>query len=148
MTNNYLLVTTTNGLAICKSNGSGWQTDRLCLEGKNLTCVTSRLGVILTGGVDGIYRSVDIGQSWNVSSHGLHEPHARWLASHPDIFKLLFVGTEPAGICISQDAGESWRECQEVVEMRKEFGWQLPYSPEAGCVRGFAIKGTRAYAAV
>jgi len=35
-----------------------------------------------------------------------------------------------------------------VAKLRDEFGWFLPYSPEAGCVRGFAFQGERAYAAV
>jgi photosystem II stability/assembly factor-like uncharacterized protein len=32
--------------------------------------------------------------------------------------------------------------------MRADLGWYLPYSPEAGCVRGFAFSGSRVYAAV
>ena len=32
--------------------------------------------------------------------------------------------------------------------MRDEHGWSLPYSPAAGCVRGFAFHGERGYAAV
>jgi hypothetical protein len=35
-----------------------------------------------------------------------------------------------------------------VAELRERFGWFLPYSPEAGCVRGFAFHGHQAYAAV
>jgi hypothetical protein len=145
---NYLLVTTKNGLSICEGGKSGWKIEKYCLEGKDLTCVTSGQGVLLVGGVEGVYRSVDFGQSWSESKHGLPSVHARWLASHPDIAGLKFLGTEPAGIFISRDAGESWRESQEVVAMREMFGWQLPYSPEAGCVRGFAIQGSRLYAAV
>jgi photosystem II stability/assembly factor-like uncharacterized protein len=148
MTGNYLLVTTKNGLSICKHGKTGWKIEKFSLEGKDLTCVTSRQGVILVGGVEGVYRSVNFGQSWSESQHGLHSVHARWLASHPEIADLQFVGTEPAGIFISRDAGETWRESQEVVDMREKFGWQLPYSPEAGCVRGFAIMGSRLYASV
>jgi photosystem II stability/assembly factor-like uncharacterized protein len=32
--------------------------------------------------------------------------------------------------------------------LRDQFRWSLPYSPEAGCVRGFAFHGSRIYAAV
>jgi photosystem II stability/assembly factor-like uncharacterized protein len=32
--------------------------------------------------------------------------------------------------------------------LRDRFEWFLPYSPEAGCVRGFAFQGKRVYAAV
>ena len=48
---------------------------------------------------------------------------------------------------MSQDGAATWRECSEVASLRREFGWRLPYSPEAGCIRAFAFHGDRAYAA-
>src|SRR5262249_9567889 len=48
----------------------------------------------------------------------------------------------------SRDGAKTWRECAEVAELRDHFKWFLPYSPEAGCVRGFAFHGARVYAAV
>src|SRR5512146_3478587 len=60
----------------------------------------------------------------------------------------VLVGTEPAAIFRSHDLGITWQGCPEVAELRDHFGWSLPYSPEAGCVRGFALHGSRAYAAV
>jgi hypothetical protein len=72
----------------------------------------------------------------------------RWLAYHPDISDFELAGTEPAGIYISHDGGESWHDSPEVASMRDELGWSLPYSPGAGCVRGFAFHGERGYAAV
>ena len=82
------------------------------------------------------------------ASAGLSDRHVRWMAYHPEQSDFELAGTEPAGIFISRDGGESWRECPEVAEMRHRFRWYLPYSPEAGCVRGFAHHGDRAYAAV
>jgi hypothetical protein len=35
-----------------------------------------------------------------------------------------------------------------VAQLRDALGWWLPYSPEAGCVRGFAVQAARIYAAV
>jgi photosystem II stability/assembly factor-like uncharacterized protein len=72
----------------------------------------------------------------------------RWLAYHPAISDLEFAGTEPAGIFVSQDGAEHWHERPEVAALRDQHGWMLPYSPEAGCVRGFAFHGQRVYAAV
>ncbi len=85
--------------------------------------------------------------------HGVHVPHQhgvhiRWMAYQPDIPDLAFAGTEPAAIFISRDGGKSWKECPEVARLRDEHGWFLPYSPAAGCVRGFAFHGERGYAAV
>jgi photosystem II stability/assembly factor-like uncharacterized protein len=70
------------------------------------------------------------------------------MAFHPDVSDLEFAGTEPAEIFVSNDGGDSWRACPEVAQLRDRFGWSLPYSPEAGCVRGFAFHGPRVYAAV
>src|SRR5437588_9052880 len=36
----------------------------------------------------------------------------------------------------------------EVANLRDQHHWFLPYSPGAGCVRGFAFHGQRVYAAV
>jgi photosystem II stability/assembly factor-like uncharacterized protein len=72
----------------------------------------------------------------------------RWLAYHPDISDFEVAGTEPAGIFVSRDGGATWRECPEVGQLRDQHRWFLPYSPLAGCVRGFALHGRRAYAAV
>jgi photosystem II stability/assembly factor-like uncharacterized protein len=70
------------------------------------------------------------------------------MAFHLDISDLEFAGTEPANIFVSYDGGESWRACEEVAQLRDKHKWSLPYSPEAGCVRGFAFHGSLAYAAV
>jgi photosystem II stability/assembly factor-like uncharacterized protein len=70
------------------------------------------------------------------------------MAYHPDVSDREFAGTEPAAIFISHDGAGSWRECPEVAALRDEHRWWLPYSPEAGCVRGFAFHGKRVYAAV
>jgi photosystem II stability/assembly factor-like uncharacterized protein len=53
--------------------------------------------------------------------------------------KIILAGTEPAEIFISDDEGTTWRKDPKVDELRDKHGWFLPYSPNAGCVRGFAI---------
>ncbi|HEX6034065.1 MAG TPA: hypothetical protein VFY83_06500, partial [Anaerolineales bacterium] len=97
---------------------------------------------------DGIFRSDEEGRTWEEASNGLTTRHVRWMAYHPQISDLEFAGTEPANIFVSNNGGESWRACPEVAELRDKFRWSLPYSPEAGCVRGFAFHGSRGYAAV
>ncbi|OGO34690.1 MAG: hypothetical protein A2Z16_04545 [Chloroflexi bacterium RBG_16_54_18] len=96
---------------------------------------------------DGILRSDDLGKKWVDSSRGLGIRYVRWLATHPQVPGLVFAGTEPAGIYISSDDGVSWDERPEVFELRERGGWSLPYSPAAGCVRGFAFHGQRVYGA-
>jgi hypothetical protein len=72
----------------------------------------------------------------------------RWVTYDPDGSGRAYAGTEPALIFVTHAGQTAWRACQEVAELRDELGWYLPYSPEAGCVRGFAFHGTRGYAAV
>jgi photosystem II stability/assembly factor-like uncharacterized protein len=108
----------------------------------------TREGVILAGSTDGVLKSDDGGQSWAEASDGLAVRHVRWMAFHPDISDREFAGTEPAGIFVSHNGGDRWDGRPEVAALRDRFHWWLPYSPEAGCVRGFAFFGDRIYAAV
>ena len=143
-----LLLATEKGLVICERETEGWREIRRGLTDQNVTSVIGREGVILAGTLKGIFRSDDACRTWREASKGLTQPHVRWLAFHPDISDLEFAGTEPAGIFISHDGAESWRACPEVSQLRDLHKWSLPYSPEAGCVRGFTFNRSRAYAAV
>jgi photosystem II stability/assembly factor-like uncharacterized protein len=153
----YLILATTGGVVIYERSeqseqsehgNSYWHESLHALSGQDVTCVIAREGVILAGTRTGIFRSDDLGKSWQEASQGLATTLVRWLAYHPDISDFEFAGTEPANIYVSHNGGESWRDCPEVAAMRDELNWSLPYSPEAGCVRGFAYHGARAYAAV
>ncbi|MGH2521840.1 MAG: WD40/YVTN/BNR-like repeat-containing protein [Anaerolineales bacterium] len=143
-----LLLATANGLTLCQYDGDSWRITTHTLKDQNVTSVIAREGVILAGTDDGIFRSDDNGATWREASNGLSIRHVRWLAYHPQISDLEFAGTEPAGIFVSHDGGGAWRECPEVAQLRDQHRWFLPYSPEAGCVRGFTFHGSRAYAAV
>jgi len=143
-----LIVATSSGIVICERVSNGWQPLRGGLNGQHVASVIAREGVILAGTRDGVFRSEDAGQTWQEASQGLAIRHVRWMAYHPQLLDREFAGTEPAGIFVSQGGGEQWRACPEVEQLRDEYGWSLPYSPAAGCVRGFAFHGERAYAAV
>jgi photosystem II stability/assembly factor-like uncharacterized protein len=139
---------TEHGIVTAQREGDSWQQVRRGLDGQRVTSVIAREGVILAGTTRGVFRSDDLGRTWNEASMGLTHQHIRWLAYPPDISDCEFAGTEPADIFISRDGAQTWRECPEVAKLRDKHGWSLPYSPEAGCVRGFAFQGSRAYAAV
>ena len=145
---NKLILATEKGIVICERAGRSWNESSHGLTDRHVTSVIAREGVILAGTEDGIFRSADGGQSWEEASDGLSARHVRWMAFHPDISDFEFVGTEPANIFVSRNGGDLWRSCPEVAQLRDKFQWSLPYSPEAGCVRGFAFHGTRVYAAV
>jgi photosystem II stability/assembly factor-like uncharacterized protein len=144
--NTYLCLATSNGLFTFERDDD-WREIASGLKGQRVTSVIAREGVILAGTTDGVFRSDDLGRSWRKASAGLALRHVRWMAYHPDISDLEFAGTEPAGIFVSRDGAETWRECPEVAQLRDAHGWSLPYSREAGCVRGLTFHGARAYAA-
>jgi photosystem II stability/assembly factor-like uncharacterized protein len=143
-----LYLATQAGLVICQRENGHWRVVNRVLKDTHVTSVMAREGVILAGTTDGLQRSDDNGQHWRAMNNGLSHLHVRWLAYHPDISNLEFAGTEPAGIFVSHDGGEHWMGRTEVESLRDQHEWMLPYSPEAGCVRGFTFHGQRLYAAV
>ena len=146
--NDQLFLATEHGVVTLQRDGELWREAAHSLTGQPVTSVVAREGVILAGTPHGVFRSDDRGQAWQAASTGLTTRHVRWLAYHPDISDCEFAGTEPASIFISHDGARTWRECSEVAQLRDRHGWFLPYSPNRGCVRGFAFHGSRAYAAV
>jgi hypothetical protein len=143
-----LFLATSNCIAICEPQGNDWRVVRRELTGNYTTSLTTHGQDILVGTRDGIYRSDDWGDSWRAVNNGLTVDYIRWLAAPEDQPGRVYAGSEPAGIFISLDGGSSWRGSPQVEELRDRQGWYLPYSPEAGCVRGFAFSGERMYAAV
>lgn len=142
-----IFLATSNGLVIGERANEEWRVSERTLNGKHITSVIAREGVILVGTRDGVLRSDDLGKTWRDASNGLTEKYVRWLAYHPEISDCEFAGAEPANIFISRDGGNSWRECAGVAALRDAHHWFLPYSKGAGCIRGFAFHGARAYAA-
>jgi photosystem II stability/assembly factor-like uncharacterized protein len=109
--------------------------------------VSAQGNTLLAGTTEGVFRSKDLGGTWVQTNNGPSIRHIRWLAHRPGTPYAL-AGTEPAAVFVSDDDTRTWRACPEVAELRDQGRWYLPYSPEAGCVRGFAFHGARAYAAV
>jgi photosystem II stability/assembly factor-like uncharacterized protein len=143
-----IYLATRRGLFLARQENGNWVARPLGQEGQLITSIAVQGGFVLSGSRRGVYRSIDGGLHWKLSNRGLTLPHIRWLAFHPQKKGFALAGTEPAGIFYSEDTGETWHACPEVEDMRLDYEWSLPYSPEAGCVRGFALAGRRAYAAV
>ena len=134
----YLYIATAMGLFIATQTDGNWNLIRHTLQEKSLTSVTAFDGVILAGSTEGIWRSTDDGESWKAANENLSMRHVRWMAHSSSPQSIFLVGTEPAGIFVSRDGGKTWDGRPEVGELRDANGWFLPYSPNAGCVRGFS----------
>jgi len=143
-----LLLATAKGIIVSEKSDNEWVILEHTLQNHPVTCVAAKKGLIVAGTKNGVFRSVDTGASWQNTSMGMHIRHVRWLAFHPENQNVILAGTEPAGIQISCNGAQSWRNCPEVEILRNKKGWFLPYSPEAGCVRDFSFHGDNIYAAV
>lgn len=143
-----LYIGTSHGLFTAEKRDGDWETVSGGLTARHVTSIIAREEIVLAGTRTGIFRSDNAGNLWTASSVGLAVDRVRWMAFHPDVSDLEFAGTEPANIFVSRDGGQTWRDCPEVAALRDLHEWSLPYSPEAGCVRGFAFHGQRGYAAV
>jgi photosystem II stability/assembly factor-like uncharacterized protein len=143
-----IYVASSSGLVVAGRDGRQWNVIERFLEGRAITSVAACERLLMAGTRDGIWRSQDGGKNWDEADAGLSIKHIRWLACQSGDRSYQLAGTEPAGIFVSRDGGASWERRSEVDDLRRQHGWYLPYSPEAGCVRGFALSGERIYAAV
>jgi hypothetical protein len=136
---------TSDGCVLAAHTGAEWQVVGHGLPGQTITSMAVGPDGIWAGTRDGIYRSTDSGQIWLDASSGLTVRYVRWMTSTA---WGVWAGTEPAVIYGWQE-GVGWTERSEVAQLRDRHGWWLPYSPEDGCVRGFAAHEAtgRAYAA-
>ncbi|HZU13672.1 MAG TPA: hypothetical protein VFB58_12605 [Chloroflexota bacterium] len=137
-----IALATGKGLIRAARTEHGWVITERSSTDIPLTSILRHDGDLILGAREGVFRCAG-GQNWDRESDGLSIPYVRWLGHQNG---RVFAGTEPAGIFHS-DAGR-WQNAPEVADLRDRFHWFLPYSPEAGCVRGFAFHGRRGYAAV
>ncbi len=138
-----LVLATKDGIVCVMRDEAGWELTGRALEGHEMTSIDRRSNTLVAGSRQGTAWSGDGGKSWHDVLDGLEIPYVRWLGVQGN---RVLAGTEPAEIFYTED--HTWHVCPEVAGLRDRFKWFLPYSPEAGCVRGFAFHGDRGYAAV
>src|SRR5215203_6965643 len=85
---------------------------------------------------DGLFRSVDGGQSWERIEAGLTASTFRFVSAE-------LAGTEPARVYRSVDGGRTWEELEGIKRIPGHEGWYLPYSPRAGAARNVCVSGDR-----
>jgi photosystem II stability/assembly factor-like uncharacterized protein len=143
-----MYIASAQGVVSAERSGREWMITERSLEEHTITSIASCGLLVLAGTREGLFRSQDGRSSWSEANQGLTIKHIRWLACWTDEVGYQLAGTEPAGIFISRNGGESWEAHPELEALRKQHGWYLPYSPAAGCVRGFALSDERIFAAV
>jgi photosystem II stability/assembly factor-like uncharacterized protein len=135
---------TDDGLAVFRGEKEEWRPLYVRLKGQHVTALAVSGAQAWAGTTDGLWRSRDRGATWSPSESGLGVRHVRALSAAPQSpddpgTDRLWAGTEPAAIWLSHDGGETWLEAPDVARLREAHDWSLPYSPAAGCVRGFAL---------
>jgi photosystem II stability/assembly factor-like uncharacterized protein len=143
----YIYLGTKDGLIVFEGQEEEWHPRYVRLDGRQVTTVATTGQVLWAGTTDGLWRSFNGGALWSPVHTGYDPCHVRALVVHLDFPDVLLVGTEPAAILLSRDGGKTWVDAPDVTRLRDEHGWSLPYSPAAGCIRGFATFGSRIYAA-
>jgi hypothetical protein len=138
-----LHLATRKGYIQVQGAGIDFEIVHQALPNEHLNSLIAFNSALYAGGRAGVFRSTDDGQSWEPLHDGLHPLLVRWLGENGE---TVLAGTEPASILALDH--ESWQPRPEVGELRDQHGWFLPYTPEAGCVRGFSHHGQRIYAAV
>ncbi len=79
--------------------------------------------VIFTGGMRGVLKSTDGGQTWQEKKSGLDIPVARSVIA-PRGTDWIFAGT-PAGLFVSKDMGETWQDANLCPQFEKNTRREL-----------------------
>ncbi len=146
--NRKLIIATKHALNKYSQVNDFWQEESHALTGLDITSIDIQGQNGLVGTTEDVYVTENAGQDWILDSRGIETPHVRWVSLHPDDPRYHFVGTEPANIYTRRIGEQTWRQADEIPRLRDKNQWYMPYSPNPGCVRGFAFHGDRVYAAV
>lgn len=92
----------------------------------------------------GLYRSLDGGRSWERLETPQEETYA--VLEQP-VGERLYVGTHPAHLYVSADAGETWTECRGLQELPSRDSWYTPRHRDEAHVRSLGAVGAESLAA-
>jgi hypothetical protein len=104
-----------------------------CLEGSKLHPEIVYCCVLQ----DGVYRTLDAGESWE----RIFEGDARAAAVDPSDDRVVYVGTEPVRLYRSEDQGNTWEELKNLLDLPDEVKrhWKSPQPQYEGHVRHILI---------
>ena len=141
-----IVVGTVDGIAVLARSKSGWGLAHRALVGCFVSAVTSSEDGTLfaaTHGV-GVARSRDAGKTWAWVNDGI-DRHDLWSARAGRLKgkDVVLVGSLPAHVYISENAGDSWRELTALRKVASVKGWCFPPPPRVGHVKDIVIDGDR-----
>jgi hypothetical protein len=131
-----LFLATGEGLAVVTRRGGRSQVATR-LPGLHTQCLATdpqRPEVVYCGTFgQGLWKSVDGGDSWNPVGDGI--AHAEVMAVAVEDKGTLWAGTEPSALFRSEDGGRSWQERPTLQEIPSHATWSFPPRPWTHHVR-------------
>lgn len=141
-----IAVGTVDGVAILARTDKGWAVTHRALQGVFVSAVTALPDGTLFAATRGIgmARSDDGGISWRWVNNGLL--HYEFWSARAGTLQgrdVVFAGSLPAHLYLSEDKGESWRELPALRDTASVAKWTFPPPPRAGHIKDIVIDGDR-----
>ena len=131
-----ILVASMDGVVKLRRHGESWEIASRALNGKHVHAILQEpdSGTLLAGcWHDGLYASEDGGDTWVSRNQDLPIRSVYSLASvKVDGRTLLYAGTEPAHMFLSEDLGHHWRELHAFRDMPNVDKWRFAGEPFVG----------------
>ena len=141
-----IVIGTADGVAVLVRAEGRWTLSHRGLAGCSVSAVTAAADGTLfaaTHGV-GVARSRDRGATWQWVNKGI-DRHDLWSARAGRLQgkDVVLVGSLPAHLYISEDAGDNWRELTALRDVASAEAWVFPPPPRVGHIKDIVIDGDR-----
>ena len=141
-----IVVGTVDGVSVLARAQDRWTLSHRGLAGCSVSAVTASADGTLfaaTHGV-GVARSRDRGVTWQWINKGI-DRHDLWSARAGRLQgkDVVLVGSLPAHLYISEDAGDTWRELPALRDVASVESWVFPPPPRVGHIKDIVIDGDR-----
>ena len=133
-----VLVGTREGIVTIQRNagGAGWHVAQRSLTDRHISAIAFEpdSGTMFAGAFKGgLFASTDGGKTWSERTEGLTENDVYSLAvATVDGRTLVYAGTEPAHLFVSEDLGRHWTELPTLRTVPGSDTWSFPAPPHVG----------------